>query len=185
MVHVNHLVFLTDYITKHRCSKMVEVGVAKGGVLALCALANPDMIIYGFDSWEGMPFLTAEDDSKHAIYEGIAWSTLEDVYRVFDTMNAPLTNIHLIKGLVEDTLDSKLTELENLDILRLDVDWYSATHYCIYKLYEKVIPGGLVIIDDYYFNIGCQKAIDDFRSHQSITSPLYRYSYGEGVYWFK
>lgn len=185
MVHPSHLVFLTDYITRHRCSKMVEVGVAKGGVLALCALANPDMTIYGFDSWEGMPALTAEDDSKHEQYEGVAWSTLEDVYRVFDIMNAPLKNVHLVKGFVQDTLDSHLPQLENLDVLRLDVAWYWATHYCIWKLYEKVIPGGLVIIHDYYFNTGCQKAVDDFRSHQAITSPLHYYSYGDGVYWFK
>ena len=37
-------------------------------------------------------------------------------------------------------------------ILRIDGDWYESTKVCIEQLYDNVIRGGYVIIDDYgYF----------------------------------
>jgi len=184
MVLESHLIFLTDYIWKNKCNKMVEIGVAKGGVLAICAIANPDMIIYGFDSWEGMPVITKEDDQKHKHFEGVVWSQLDDVYQTFKLMNSPLNNVQLVKGYVENTLPTQIDHLENMDILRLDIDWYSGTDYCIRQLYKLVKKGGLVIIDDYYFNKGCKKAIDDFRNEFNISDELYNYK-NDGVYWFK
>lgn len=186
MVWYNHLIFLVDYIKKNQCKKFVEIGVAKGGVLALAKLANLNMEIYGFDSWEGMPKLTEEDDQCHKQYEGIAWSSLQDVYNTFNLMNCPLTGVNLIKGYIENTLESNKNKLKDIDVLRLDVDWYAGTKLILDTLYENVIEGGLIIIDDYYYNKGCQKAVDDFRNKYNITSELYQ---NEGVkdlvYWFK
>jgi O-methyltransferase len=187
MVDKEHIIFLTNYIKTHNCNKMVEVGVAKGGCIAFSALANPNMIIYGFDSWEGMPSITLEDEQRHKIYENVAWSKIEDVYNTFKIINADMKNVKLVKGFIENTLDNELlTKLENIDILRLDVDWYNATKFSLNKLYDKVVKNGLIIIDDYGFNNGCKIAVDNFRRENNINNPLLRQGNSVSIgYWIK
>ena len=186
MVSKEHIIFLTNYIISYKCNKMVEIGVAKGGCLAFAALANPNMDIYGFDSWEGMPKITDEDDQSHKVYENIAWSSIEDVYNTFKLVNSSMKNVKLIKGFIENTIDNELLNLKNIDILRLDVDWYKATKFSLNKLYDNVVTNGLIIIDDYGFNIGCKRAVDEFRTNNNITKPLYRDGNSISiVFWFK
>ena len=186
MVSYPHLIFLIDYITLFKPFKMAEFGVAKGGVIALAAKANPNMNIYAFDSWEGMPPITEENDSKHKQYENVAWPSISDVKESFKKIRAPLNNVHLIKGYIEQTLDYNLHNLDNLDILRLDFNWYSATKIVLEQVYSKINIGGLIIIDNYYFNIGCQKAVDEFRQSLNITSIIYHsYKSPNLVYWIK
>jgi len=38
-------------------------------------------------------------------------------------------------------------------------------------LYDKVVPGGFVIVDDYAL-AGCREAIHDFRRERAIADPL-------------
>ena len=56
--------------------------------------------------------------------------------------------------------------------MRLDADWYSSTATCLNYLYDKVIPGGLIIIDDYYAWDGCSKAIHDFLSKNKLDDRV-------------
>ena len=46
--------------------------------------------------------------------------------------------------------------------MHIDVDVYEPTKYCIEQLYDKVVPGGLVVFDDYSVVTGATKAIDEF-----------------------
>ena len=186
MVSNDHLRFLYDYIYFNKCKKMAEFGVAKGGVLAISKMTNPELTIYGFDSWDGMPNLTNEDDQNHKKYEGVKWSSIEDVYESFNLLNASTENVFLIKGYIENTIDDHLEELNELDILRLDFDWYSATKLVLEKTYSKLKNQGLIIIDDYYFNIGCKKAVDDFIIEHNIKSKLHHSSLNPDlIYWYK
>ena len=51
---------------------------------------------------------------------------------------------------------------EKISLLRLDTDWYSSTKKELEILYEKVSPGGVIIIDDYGHWGGSKKAVDEF-----------------------
>lgn len=162
MVDLNHLIWLIDYIERNKIDIFVEIGVAKGGVLALVAKANPNTKVIGLDSWEGMPQITEEDDQAHKGYEGIAWSTINEVYDTFKSVGAPLNNLKLIKGFCEETIPRNISTLNNIDILRLDIDWYKGTKFCLETLYDNVKTDGLIIIDDYFWNLGCKRAVDEF-----------------------
>ena len=48
-----------------------------------------------------------------------------------------------------------------------------------------MIPGGAVIIDDYYDFTGCRKAVDEFRDTRGIKAPLHVTDPENEVYWFK
>jgi choline dehydrogenase-like flavoprotein len=51
---------------------------------------------------------------------------------------------------------------EKIAVLRLDTDWYESTRFELDNFYDKVVPGGYVIIDDYGHWKGCKQAVDEF-----------------------
>ncbi len=52
------------------------------------------------------------------------------------------------------------------------------------NLYDKVSPGGWVIIDDYGAVPGCKKAVHDFRDRRGITETIQEIDW-TGIYWIK
>ena len=73
-----------------------------------------------------------------------------------------MNDIYFIKGKVEETLNVKQNIPDKISLLRLDTDWYSSTKKELEVLYEKVSPGGVIIIDDYGHWGGAKKAVDEF-----------------------
>lgn len=48
-------------------------------------------------------------------------------------------------------------------LLHIDVDFYEPTLAALRRFYHHVVPGGLVIIDDYFMELlACRAAVDDF-----------------------
>ena len=176
----------TDY-------SFVECGVAKGGCLAMMKFASgKNNKIFGLDSFEGMPKITDEDIGDYNKYDPVYWvgklneDGINSVYATFNKLNLKMDNVKLIKGFFENTLQiqENIDDIGKISVLRLDNDWYKSTKLCIEKLYNNVIVGGVIIIDDYGVFIGCKKAIDEFRTNNNITSPLIQTD-GEEYYWIK
>ena len=90
-------------------------------------------------------------------------------------------NVIFIKGYFEHSL--KNTDIKQLALLRLDGDMYSSTIQVLTQLYDKVSPGGYIIIDDYALP-GCRKAVDKFRKKRNIRSKLKIVDH-TGRYWIK
>jgi len=170
----------------------VECGVAKGGALALMKYTSgPSNNIYGFDSFEDMPEITVNDidDTYNKSNIHCDWGNLsqgiESVYKTFSNLNLNFINVNLVKGFFADTLTLKNVEqIGEIAVLRLDGDWYDSTIICLEKFYDKVVKGGVIIIDDYGHWIGAKKATDDFRRKNNIDAPLIQTDYTE-VYWYK
>ena len=59
-------------------------------------------------------------------------------------------------------------KIEKIAILRLDGDWYESTKVALENLYDLVVSGGYIVIDDYYFWDGCKKAVNDFVSEKDL-----------------
>ena len=188
----------------NQCSKFkntsysfVECGVAKGGCLSMMKFSSGlNNKIYGFDSFEGMPDITNEDlgdynKSCPKQFVGISLcggggDGINNVYNTFKKLNLNMNNVILIKGFYEDTLKN-IENIENIGeiaVLRLDCDWYAPTKLCLDKLYDKVIIGGVIIIDDYGHFIGAKRAVDEFRIKNNINTPLIKTDYTE-YYWIK
>ena len=73
---------------------------------------------------------------------------------------------------------------EPIAILRLDGDWYDSTMVCLEHLFPKVIPGGLIILDDYYAWDGCSKALHDYLSKYKRAERIIQ-AYSSGCYLIK
>ncbi len=72
----------------------------------------------------------------------------------------PAERIHLVKGLVEDTIPAQAPE--QLAMLRLDTDWYASTKHELEQLYPRLAEGGVLIVDDYGHYEGARKAVDEY-----------------------
>lgn len=171
LVSPAHLEWLLHYVEKLGKSKMVELGVARGGCIALCSKVNPELTVIGCDSWEGMPNITKEDDiNKCKKWVGSKWGTETDVYKTFKKFNVSTDKLILLKGWFENTLPKNIDIFNDLDILRIDSDFYKSVKYCLDMLYDKVKVGGVIIFDDWHFNNkGVKKALHDFLIDRNIN----------------
>jgi hypothetical protein len=165
----------------------VECGVAKGASLSMMSLASDGKrYVWGFDSFEGMPALTAEDkgDGRQWVGKNLAGSQKE-AQATLDRFSVAGKNVNLVRGWFDDTLPGYVAKVAPIAVLRLDADWHKATKYCLEMLYDSVLPGGYVIIDDYFAFAGCKDAVDEFRAARGIVSPLVTVEPSAEVYWRK
>lgn len=77
----------------------------------------------------------------------------------------------MVKGMFQDTLPNYWNEIGDIAVLRLDGDWYESTKCCLEWLYDNVLDGGYVIIDDYNL-VGCRKALDEFIASRNIKVDI-------------
>lgn len=164
---------------RFRPGSVVECGVWRGGMSAAIAeIMGTEREIYLFDSFEGLPDATEKDGeaaleyqkNTNAIdYHDNCKAEIEFAQQAMKLANAQ--NVKYIKGWFEKTLPGYQFNTPIL-ILRLDGDWYDSTMQCLDNLYDKVVPGGLILIDDYHTWEGCTKAVHDFLSKRNIPVKI-------------
>lgn len=160
---------------RHISGDVVECGVWRGGMIAgIADLLKDERNYFLFDSFEGLPDVTAIDGASAK-----EWQNAKDAPSYFDNCKAEIQfaekamktagckKYTLIKGWFNETLPV-FPSTNQIAILRLDGDWYESTMCCLENLYAKVVPGGIVIIDDYYTWDGCTLAVHDYFSKHKI-----------------
>jgi O-methyltransferase len=183
-VDAPHLVNLRERCLAAPAGAFVECGVAQGASLVVMAAYGDDRIVWGFDSFEGLPELSDADDGSGADFVGYSCSGDRGEQSVRDTFAAfsmPMRNVRLVKGWFADTLAS--TDTGPIAVLRLDADFYEATRCALETMVPRVVRGGFILIDDYYSVDGCRKAVDEYRAAQGIGSPLVVTDRNSEVWW--
>jgi predicted O-methyltransferase YrrM len=61
-------------------------------------------------------------------------------------------------GLFDDTMDIR----EPVVLAHLDCDWYDSVSTCLDRIWPRLVPNGVIVIDDYAYWDGCRRAVDDF-----------------------
>jgi len=79
--------------------------------------------------------------------------------------------IKVLQGWFSDTLPK--APISKIAFLGLDGDIYISTTQAITNLYDKVVPGGYIYVDDYGSFVGCKHAIDEFRKKRGITETMH------------
>lgn len=163
---------------------LVECGCARGGSAALLGLTLRQMkahrAIWLFDSFQGLPAPTREDPdfTIAELYTGTCVGTLEEVRRLFAELDI-IEDTHFVEGLFQDTLAR--VSVPAIALLHLDGDWYESVKVCLDRLYDKVVPGGVIQFDDYGTWKGARKAVDEFIERRNIKTPLKRLDYAGRV----
>jgi O-methyltransferase len=182
---------ISDLLEKAKTGgSYVECGVCNGGsagVLAGVSKGNPDRHVWLFDSWEGLP----EPDSIDVDLQDVPGETgmacgQEGRARELLLQKLGLTErtVHFVRGWFDDTLPSLKAETGPIALLHLDCDWYKSVKFCLDQLYDQVIAGGYVVIDDYGHWHGCRMAVDEFIAQRQLQVELIKIDY-TGVYFQK
>jgi hypothetical protein len=173
------LVDAVRYVVQNRLEgAFVECGVWRGGSMmavawTLAELGDNSRDLYLFDTFEGM----SEPTSHDRLMNGAAASDilaslpradesfwciagLDEVKANLARTGYPAERLHFVKGKVEDTLPAEAPG--QIALLRLDTDWYESTRHELEQLYDRLVPNGVLIIDDYGTWQGARKAVDEF-----------------------
>ncbi len=171
------LILATRYIQAHDIpGDIVECGVWRGGSMQAVALTllerrEQERALHLFDTFEGMPPPTEHDSSGGVSAQALldeasrdehVWAVagLDDVRTGMAQTGYPSTLIHFHVGRVEETVPGQAPD--RIAILRLDTDWYESTRHELEHLYDRLSPGGVLILDDYGDWDGARKATDEW-----------------------
>lgn len=177
-------------LSQNIAGDFLEAGVWKGGatIFMRALLAANDVtnrVVWVADSFEGLPppkiEYPADADDRHHEFDALAIS-LEEVKGNFHKFGLLDGQVKFLKGWFDQTLFN--APIEKLALLRLDGDMYESTWITLNALYDKVQPGGFVVVDDYGYIESCRQAVHDFFATRSIHPTLTKIDW-TGVYWVK
>jgi hypothetical protein len=157
---------------------VIEAGTARGGsAIVMAAAKAPERPMKVYDVFGMIPPPTERDgEDVHARYEKITageargpggdtyYGYRDDLYgevsESFRRHGVPADerNVDLIKGLFEDTIQLD----EPVALAHLDGDWYESTMTCLTRIAPLLVPGGRIVLDDYYHWSGCRQAVDEY-----------------------
>jgi O-methyltransferase len=168
---------------------LIECGVWRGGAAVLmrgilAAYEARDRKVWVADSFEGLPApVLAPDlalglDLSREKFPMLAVD-LDSVRRAFSSHGLLDDQVRFLPGWFKDTLPA--APIERLALLRVDGDLYSSTLEALEALYDRVAPGGFVIVDDYFLP-NCRQAVDDFIVARRMTEPIDRIDW-TGIFW--
>lgn len=137
----------------------IEVGVWRGGSayrLALLAVAQVRRC-YLFDTFTGIPYASPGKGDSHRVGD-FSDTSLAQVSRDL----AP-TGAVIIPGVFpESVIGSELDrQMGPIAFAHLDVDQYQSYRAALLWLYHRMVPGGVVWLDDYDCLAGAKRAVDE------------------------
>ncbi|MCF6351474.1 MAG: TylF/MycF family methyltransferase [Cyclobacteriaceae bacterium] len=205
---LRNIIETTQYILDNAIGgSFVECGVWKGGSVALMAYVlkkgSDYRPIHLFDAFDDICEPDAAVDGERAILEvggkHNATGKLNALKGIYDvkgghgdelkvqnlltnSIGYPLEKLVFHKGWFQDTVP--MNTIDKIALLRLDGDWYASTKVCLEHLYDKVVDGGVIIIDDYYTYEGCSKAVNEFWNLKKFKPFTIKVS-NDCLFWIK
>lgn len=143
---------------------VLEFGVATGRTLNQISRWLPHKTVHGFDGFQGLP-----EDWTSRMRQGF-----------FARKNLPRvrSNCELHVGWFDDTLPPFMATqgTRPVQLLHVDCDLYSSTRTVLNNLRQNIVPGTVIIFDEYINYPGWQ--LDEFRAWQEhVKSYGVRYEY--------
>lgn len=141
---------------------VLEFGVRFGNTIRQLASLT-EQKIYGFDSFEGLP------EVWHHEPKG-SYTTRGEIPKV-------PSHVQLIQGWFDQTLPEFLKHHEGpVRLLNVDCDIYSSTKTVLDELAPRIIPGSVIVFDEYIGNEHWRE--DEFKAFQeSVARYKWKYEY--------
>lgn len=143
---------------------VLEFGVATGRTLNHFARIFDRQAVHGFDSFEGLP-----EDWTSRMPKGF-----------FKRSGLPSVrdNCKLHVGWFDETLPPFKKEVKDqpIQLLHVDCDLYSSTVTILTELRKNIVPGTVIVFDEYFNYPGWQ--LDEFRAWQEfVAKNAIKYEY--------
>lgn len=150
-------------VVEHLCrnnipGKFVECGIYRAGTPIMMIKTIQKLGLEPRDIWL---YDTFDEGFKGTPHEHPSFEIpLDETKSRLNGLNYPY--IHYIKGKVQDTLPILENRPSQIAFLRLDTDYYDSTKAELQWLEPLVVPGGIIVIDDYGAYGECAKAVDEY-----------------------
>jgi hypothetical protein len=186
---------------------LVECGVQGGRIEKIwidkLKQKNEERDIYMYDTFTGLTVPSEKDVGINNEYQtaeqvldvwrqhqrhGVntcCYCPLEKVISDFLQLDYPFDKIHFIKGDVRKTLLIKDNIPDKIAVLRLDTDWYDSTKVELETMWNNLVYGGVLILDDYYYWKGQKDAVDEFFKGTKYENVVKRFQDSHIGYLFK
>jgi hypothetical protein len=140
----------------------LEFGVFKGEATRHWSkvLLNPNSVLHGFDSFEGLP-----EDWLINMQKG-HFSTNGMIPKIDDP------RIKFFKGWFNETLPNYRCPKRDVMILNMDADIYSSTIYVLKALKDYIVPGTYVYFDEFNQSQHELKAFNEFMDETGMKFSL-------------
>lgn len=145
-----------------------EVGVYKGGTSYFIASIAKQMGMpirhFCFDTFEGHAAedinLSVETSHFPHAFNDTSFDSVKDYLKYFE-------NVSVHKGRIQDT--AHILKDSFMHFVHLDMDIYEPTLYALQFFNDRMVQGGVVLLDDYGFETcpGIEKAVNEFLSMHS------------------
>jgi O-methyltransferase len=140
-----------------------ECGVYRGGTAYLLAAmlretGHPDTPLHLFDTFSGMPDTAVPKRDWHKPGD-LADTSAKEVGEFLSSY----ANVTLHPGFIPRTFEQ--VRDRRFAFAHVDVDLYPSTYDCCAFFYERLVPGGILVCDDYgfaHFERAAKKAVDTF-----------------------
>jgi len=186
---IGKLLYRYDFFnkTKHLPGDIVEIGVFKGSGVAsflkFLEIHCPNSIkkVIGFDIFdpENSSVVLEKDNENDKQKMQEVYNRVDVKDRTLENVTSKLKNINdnfiLIEGDVEQTLPKFTSENPGfrISLLYIDVDIERPTYNSLKYLWDRVVPGGIIVFDEYeYHKFSESSGVDRFMKEQNITLNL-------------
>jgi O-methyltransferase len=148
---------------KKLSGSFIEVGVWRGGTGALIASAAKSHGIaaplYLCDTFHGVVKAGIHDSAyKGGEHADTSILTVEALMK-----SLGLTNYRIVEGIFPDATSHLIPEAERFRLCHVDVDVYNSARDIVDWVWERLVPGGLIVYDDYGFEMcpGITRLVDE------------------------
>jgi O-methyltransferase len=155
--------YINNDILDNEVIEYLEFGVFEGESILYFASLNtaPESTFFGFDTFEGLP----EDWVEFSrTVKSKTFSTDGGLPKIEDE------RVTFMKGLFQETLPGFLKSFKSTNqlVIHNDSDLYSATLFVLTFMDDLLIPGTVIIFDEFY------SVLDEFRALEDYASAYMR-----------
>jgi hypothetical protein len=174
--------------TKHLPGDIVEIGVFKGSGIAswlkildiFCSQTNKKVIGFDFFSVDStIDYLKEKQTSKSlkAVVERTEKEnlTVENVKKRIKDAGFDESKYILVKGNINDTTKEFVNKNPGfrISILYLDADIDEPSYYSLLYLWDRIVPGGYIVFDEYEFHTFDESnGVDRFLKEKNIEYTI-------------
>ena len=178
-----HVLAWASHIALRMEGDFVECGVFKGFSSAvLCkyhGFGNVPREFYLYDTFSGLPEETSTDDERGAWNPSYKAVDSKDWYKEVCQTFSPYPNVRVIRGVVPHTFEAESPE--RIAYLHIDMNSEKAEILALESLFDRVVPGGVVVLDDYGWQCNARQTVAESafmkkRDHMVLELPT-----GQGV----
>jgi hypothetical protein len=143
---------------------IAEIGCHKcGTTYMILSSAFPHKTVFALDSFCGLPFVNAEDNTnfRDRLRRGLYAS---DDMKARKLLFPFKERAYIMKGLFSESFTNSRLRNNRFSFVFVDADLYKSTLESFEFFWERITPGGFIATHDYMFHLtpGVTKAVSEF-----------------------